>query len=342
MENTVVVVRSDEEILNNAEEAKEVQRKDVFQVDPLLLTVEEGHNVRDFDSPRVKEHIESLATNILENGVLTPLICRKGTIGKDKDGKAIYKYIIIDGECRFRATQLANQMQSGKIHRVPVILETKGSDKIDRVLDMLNANESLRFTPMELASAYGRFIRLGLDEKEIAKRVGKGLNHVKDTLALLDTDQFDDSVIEAVKTNQISANSARRLKKQIKEEGVDDHLQKKVQKERLEKAFEVAEKNERQSGKKLNISKYLDINDPTEKPEKRVEKAIELIIKTVGEKRDFTRAHLKNLLEDLKAGLSIQNAINHVFSTPLLDNEMNDIGDTYFDNIDEEREAVGA
>ena len=149
----------------------------------------EGYNVRDFDADRAREHIESLVGNIAENGVLTPLVCRKQEIGKNKNGAPVFKYVIVDGECRLRAVQLINQTAGfANITRVPVILEKAHNNEADRLLDMLSGNESLRFSPVELGTAYKRFKNFGWSEEKIANRLGKSIKHVKTCVSLLDID----------------------------------------------------------------------------------------------------------------------------------------------------------
>lgn len=311
------VVKSDEEILGSVSggDVNKTVRKDVFQIDPKTLTVDAEHNVRNFTDKVVLEHIESLAANIAENGVLTPLTCRRESIGKDPNtGEPIYKYIIVDGECRYRATLLL-ESRGTPVCRVPAILERSTNNEANRVLDMLNANESLRFAPIELAAAYNKFLNFGWTEEEIAKKLGKSLNHVKETVALL---AHDESVIAALKSNKVTANNVRQLDKKIKEEGVmNDYTRKKEVSERLEKAIKLAETEEGGVAKsgKLNITKFLGISQTESE---RIISAIELITDTL-RNRDFTRANLLDLAEDLRAGQSIQNAVNHVFGLSLIE-----------------------
>ena len=309
------VVRTDNEIMESVGGGlNKTQRKDVFQVDPKLLTIELGHNVRDFETERVLEHIQGLSNNIGENGVLTPLECRRESIGKDANGETVFKYVIIDGECRYRAIRLL-QGTDKEICRVPVILERTGNSTADRVLDMLNANESLRFSPIELACAYKKFIHLGWTVSEIADKLGKSINHVNDCLSLL---EYDENVISSIKTKKVSANNIRQLDKKVKEEGItDDYARKKEVSRRLEIAIERAEEEENADkiGGKINVAKYLEIKQSAEE---RLISAIELVTSTLN-RWNFTSAQLQDLLEDLHAGQSMQNAINKVFGAQLLD-----------------------
>jgi len=317
--NDVVVLKSSNDILNVDTVANKTKRNDVYQVDPRFITIDENHNVRDFQTTRVKEHIEMLAANIAVNGVLTPLECRREHIGKNpENGEPVYKYIIIDGECRFRAVTSLEGTDKA-ICRVPVMLERTGNNEADRISDMLNANESLRFSPIELGTAYKKFLRIGLTEDEIAQRLGKSVNHVKSCLELL---EYDESVIEAVKDekNNVTANNVRQLDKKVKEEGMlDDYTRKKEVSNRLERAIMMAEEEEGDTGKsgKLNVTKYLDIKQTAEE---RLINAISLVTDTLS-RWNFTREQLNDLLEDLRSGQSMQNAINHIFGSSLLDDE---------------------
>jgi ParB/RepB/Spo0J family partition protein len=314
--NDVVVLKTDSDLLSIVNNVNKTKRNDVYHVDPRMITIDAGHNVRDFETDRVKEHIEMLAANIAVNGVLTPLECRREHIGKNpNNGEPVYKYVIIDGECRFRAVTSLDGTDKA-VSRVPVILERTGNNEADRISDMLNANESLRFAPIELGTAYKKFLRIGLTEEEIAQRLGKSLNHVKNCLELL---EYDVNVIEAVKVNKITANNVRQLDKKVKDEGfLDDYTRKKEVSNRLEKAIMLAEE-EGDTGKsgRLNVTKYLDIKQTAEE---RLINAISLVTDTLN-KWNFTREQLHDLLEDLRSGQSMQNAINHIFGTSLLEDE---------------------
>ena len=159
----------------------------IYLVHPNSLITEKGHNIRDFESDRTKEHIETLAENIVENGILTALECQRVLIEKKDGGKPKYKYIIIDGECRYRAINIL--LEKGiKIDSVPVVLEKSGYSDANRILDLLNANLSLRFSPIELATAYKKLIELGWTTNEIAKKISLSIEHITGCYELLTID----------------------------------------------------------------------------------------------------------------------------------------------------------
>jgi ParB/RepB/Spo0J family partition protein len=314
------VVKNNDSIKSKSDNAYLTQRKDMFWVDPLFLTVEEGHNAREFNNKRVDEHIESLVKSIVKRGVITPIKCRRENIGKSSNGDIIYKYIIVDGECRFRALTLIKErgLNAENTATVPVILENIYNNELDRAIDMIVSNEALRFLPVELAYAYRRLMQIGLTEEQIAQRLDKPLPYVKGKLHLLG---YSQTVINAIQDNKITENTVRRVAKKVKDEGItDNYANKRAVSERLEKAIARAEEDgETEKGKKLNIAKYLDFKQSTEE---RLADSLEMVINALPPKKDvYKRQELLDLLEDLQSGIKIENAINHIFSSSLIEEE---------------------
>ena len=112
--------------MSNTIEILAEKRKDLFQIDPRCIIVDENFNVRaDYGD------IESLARSIAENGVMTPLRGYRGENGEIH---------LTDGYRRNRAIQYAIKNNMIDVERdefrVPFFIEKKGYRVQDRIVDM--------------------------------------------------------------------------------------------------------------------------------------------------------------------------------------------------------------
>ena len=120
--------------------------------------------------------LRSLAESITANGIIEPLSVRKS--GKDK-------YILISGERRLRAAKIA------RLRRVPCVVQ-KISEKDAAILTLLEnlQRETLDF--FAEASAIDRVIGIyGIDESEMAARLGVQKEALKEKLRLLKINRLD-------------------------------------------------------------------------------------------------------------------------------------------------------
>jgi ParB family chromosome partitioning protein len=175
-------------------------RRDVFQVDPRQIVVQDGWNPRtDFTGE------EELRDSIIENGVITPLRVRLDT---DK------QIILVDGERRLRATLRAIQEGHG-IATVPCLQERAGISDVEALLNAIVANQGKPLDPVEEAEAYRRLNAWGLSPAEIGKRIGKSDQLVRQRLSLVDA-SFE--VKSALKSDEISIKTATDI---VRESGGD-------------------------------------------------------------------------------------------------------------------------
>ncbi|MBN1647067.1 MAG: ParB/RepB/Spo0J family partition protein [Spirochaetales bacterium] len=139
-----------------------------------------------------KEALQELADSIKEKGVLQPIIVRSW-----KDG-----YQIVAGERRFRAAGLAG------LEEIPVIIsEVTEEDRLEIALIENIQREDL--TPVEEAEAYKNLIEtLGLNQDEIARKVGKKRSTVANSLRLL---KLPVDMRKALDGGEISAGHARAI-----------------------------------------------------------------------------------------------------------------------------------
>ncbi|TVQ79166.1 MAG: ParB/RepB/Spo0J family partition protein [Bradymonadales bacterium] len=162
-----------------------------------------------------QEKLEELAQSIREKGVLQPILAKKTDKG----------YVIIAGERRWRASQLAGKTE------VPVIVKELSDHEILELALIENIQRE-DLNPIEEAESYQRLIiDLGLTQEEVSQRVGKDRSTIANALRLL---KLSKEVREKLMTGELSVGHARAL---IVVE--DKSIQNKIMKEILEKAFSV-------------------------------------------------------------------------------------------------------
>ncbi len=157
-------------------------RSDIHKVNPFLINVEEGFNVRDFDSDRMKEHVDALAQSIVKVGLKRALKVRM------KNGKLT----LVDGECRLRAVYRAIEVYSAEIRTIKVELADKGMSDADATLGIAVENGSLELTALEKGAVFKRLENYGWSISDIAESVGLTAVRVTQLIELT-------SVPEAVK-----------------------------------------------------------------------------------------------------------------------------------------------
>ena len=141
----------------------------------LLIPIE--NIFRDENQPRKefdKEKIEELAQSIHKNGLIQPLILTK----KDDDN-----YILVAGERRWRAAQIAN------LKTIPSLLlpEDLDKDEISLIENIQRANLKIS----EEAQAYQRLIdKNKYTHEELANIVGKSRSHITNLLRILSLDPY--------------------------------------------------------------------------------------------------------------------------------------------------------
>ena len=141
----------------------------------LLIPIEKIF--RDENQPRKefdKEKIEELAQSINKNGLIQPLILSK---------KVDNNYILVAGERRWRAAQIAN------LKTIPALLLPEDLDKDEISLIENIQRENLKIS--EEAQAYQRLIEKNkYTHEELAKIVGKSRSHITNLLRILSLDPY--------------------------------------------------------------------------------------------------------------------------------------------------------
>lgn len=166
--------------LNRDEDAKAGTTKgDGFSIDPELLQEEDDFNTRGsfipgyWELPEVKEKIQSLADAYKRGDFVPPIVV------KVIDGRVFVR----EGHRRRRAILLAIS-QGAEIRRIPVV-EVKG-DEIAQHLLIATANDGEPLSPLDRAVLYARFSRWGWSDAEIASRMNRSVEHVRQGLQMLE------------------------------------------------------------------------------------------------------------------------------------------------------------
>lgn len=174
-----------ENLLSNEYNAKE---------DRIILPIE--YLTPNPDQPRKyfnKEELQDLAETISDKGILQPLIVTK------KDEK---KYIIVAGERRWRAAQLA------QVHDLPVIVKKLTNEEIIEIAIIENVQRS-ELMPLEEANGYYMLVKeYAYSHEKISKLVGKSRPHISNAIRLLSLPR---EVKKLIESGDLSSGHARSL-----------------------------------------------------------------------------------------------------------------------------------
>lgn len=148
------------------------------------------------DQPRAhfdSDSLEELAESIRQQGIIQPILAEEASDGG---------YLIIAGERRWRASQLAD------LDEIPVIVRHFSMEqKLEIALVENIQREDL--SPMEEARAYHHLMdALELSQQEVADKVGKKRSTVANALRLL---KLPEVMKKAVEEGDLTAGHARAL-----------------------------------------------------------------------------------------------------------------------------------
>ncbi|MBK8989034.1 MAG: ParB/RepB/Spo0J family partition protein [Chloroflexi bacterium] len=162
---------------------------DDIRLIPVTAVIPNPHQPRStFDETQLAE----LAASITEHGLIQPLVVTQ------QDGQ----YILIAGERRWRAAQLAG------LEQLPAIVK-EATPQAMLELAIIENIQRADLNALEEAYAYQQLMdEFGLTQEEVAKRVGKGRSTVANLVRLL---TLPTAVQQAVSDGQISGAHGRAL-----------------------------------------------------------------------------------------------------------------------------------
>lgn len=179
------------------EQIKKYETKNnIKQVDTGVLEIELNKIQANPNQPRKnfdKTALEELRDSIKMHGVIQPIV-----LAKHIDGG----YIIIAGERRFRASQMAG------LKTIPAIVK----DYTERQIKEIALIENLQredLNPIETARALKDvMLEYNMTQDEVADRIGKSRSAIANTLRLL---SLTGEVMKLVESGKLSAGHARTL-----------------------------------------------------------------------------------------------------------------------------------
>lgn len=153
------------------------------------------------DQPRKRfdpELLEQLAASIRAQGIIQPIVV--SPIARPSEDGA--RYIIIAGERRWRAAQIAG------LHSVPVVV--RDSDDQQRLeLALVENLQRADLNPIEEARAFAELMAIrGYTQEALAERVGKDRSTVANAIRLL---RLPEKVQEMLRDGRLSMGHARAL-----------------------------------------------------------------------------------------------------------------------------------
>lgn len=175
-------------LLPAAPPAGEAADRDYFLCDIDLIRPNPLQPRRRFD----ETELEELAASIRTQGMLQPLVVRRGPAG----------FELVAGERRLRAARRAG------LSRVPVVLREVSDERLLEASLVENIQRA-DLNPLEEAEAYHQLItRLHLTQEEVAARVGKSRSTVANVLRLR---QLPPPIRQSIEAGELSMGHARAL-----------------------------------------------------------------------------------------------------------------------------------
>lgn len=181
----------------------DVKKSDLFKVPFANLRLVEGLNIRaDYGD------IQQLAESIKINGLKVPLSgYRQGE-----------EFFIVDGHRRYQALTILHEQGVDVI--APFLLEQRGTNEEQRIINMVLSNEGKPLNPLELAEGVRRLLAYGWSQKDIASKMAMSPAYVN-RLNLLNT--APKKFIKLIASGEISSSLALQV---IGEEKVEEFMQK--------------------------------------------------------------------------------------------------------------------
>lgn len=151
------------------------------------------------DQPRktfTESELTDLTASIREKGVLQPIILRP-VIGRE------YKYEIVAGERRYRASHLAG------LSEIPALVKNLNDDNAMEIALIENVQRE-NLNPIEEGAAYKNIMaKCGYSMADVSRLIGKSESYIRNTMRL-DND-LPESVKNMVRSGELSASHARTI-----------------------------------------------------------------------------------------------------------------------------------
>lgn len=231
-----------------------------YRVDPMLIDVKPGHNVR-FDFGDIDVLAESIKDQHMKDGV--------GVLVALNVKRAGERFELVSGERRLKAVHQLITAGVEFTQGIPVKIVDKNLTETELLILDFNSNSNKPLLPLEEAAGFQRLSAAGMTQAQIAKETGRGQYHVHASLKLL---LADPDVINAVQTGELNASLARdiatkvdskeeqrALAAEVKAAGKDKKKLAAVKKSVKGKVRESQERRAASKGKELKMRALSDV-----------------------------------------------------------------------------------
>lgn len=172
---------------------------DLWKVPRDRIKVLEGFNVRIKNNDYYAQ-VRLYADSMKADGFFVdkPLT---GYVAKENGENVIY---VTDGHTRLDAYDLA-KIEGADLHDIPMVTKPSGTSMEDLTVALVVSNNGRNLTPYEVALVCKRLINYGMDEVEIATRVGLSKAYVSNLLLLVSAPR---EICNLVQEGKVSASLA--------------------------------------------------------------------------------------------------------------------------------------
>lgn len=158
---------------------KDAKRADLWKVKREIVKVLDGFNVR-IKNDEYLAQVRLIADSMKANGFFPdkPLA---GFVAEVDGENIVY---VIDGHTRLDAYDLALS-EGAELQGIPMVIKPKGTSMEDLTVALVVSNNGRQLTSYETALVCKRLIQYGMEEAEVARRIGLSKPHVANLLTLV-------------------------------------------------------------------------------------------------------------------------------------------------------------
>ena len=158
---------------------KDAKRTDLWKVQREKIKVLDGFNVRIKNDDYLAQ-VRLIADSMKANGFF-PDKPIAGFVAEVEGENVVY---VIDGHTRLDAYDLAVS-EGTELQGIPMVIKPKGTSMEDLTVALVVSNNGRQLTPYETALVCKRLVHYGMDESEVARRIGMSKQHVANLLMLV-------------------------------------------------------------------------------------------------------------------------------------------------------------
>jgi ParB/RepB/Spo0J family partition protein len=192
---TAESVKSEDIVKETPAERAKTRAEYMYWRDPKKIVIVPGYNVRNFDTPEMKQRVVDLAHDLVTNGQEVPIELRNNK-GVDE---------LISGETRLRAALYAIDNLGWEPKGIKAYYIADTLSAVDRDAMLIRGNNQKSLEPIEQAAVVARLANShGLNQTEISKKTGLPQPTVSQLLMLY---KAPEAMKKAVHERVISASN---------------------------------------------------------------------------------------------------------------------------------------